>query len=234
MNAHSRKSKHKSKQREELPAIDVCIVDDHHIFRKALCYLVKTFPRVKEVRDAENGLQCLELIAKKKSDVVLLDLEMPVMNGVDCAEQLLLKYPGVKIIILTMHGNERSILHMLEIGANSFLLKDTDPAELERAIYGVIDNEFYHNEMLVSVLRKSMRNQIKSKRPEFSYTNNLTEREQEILHLICEDNSTKQIATQLSITEKTVHTHKQNIQAKLDVKTTVGMVRAAYQMGIIH
>lgn len=218
----------------ESSKIDICVVDDHHIFRKALCQMLQTFPRINHVTDAENGLRCLELVAKKQPDLVILDLEMPVMNGVDCAEQLILTYPELKIIILTMHDNEKSILHMIEIGVNSFLLKNSDPSELERAIYAVIDRDFYHNDLLVSVLRKSMRNQLRSRRPDFSASSILTEREQEVLRLICEDYSTKDIAAHLDISEKTVHTHKQNIQAKLEVKTTVGMVRAAYEMGIIR
>jgi two-component system, NarL family, response regulator DegU len=218
----------------ESSKIDICVVDDHHIFRKAVCQLVKTFSRTGEVTDAENGLKCLELVSKKQPDVVLLDLEMPVMNGVDCAEQLILKYPELKVIILTMHDNEKSILHMIEIGVHSFLLKNSDPTELERALYAVVDRDFYHNDLLVSVLRKGMRNQLKARRPDFSATNVLTEREQEVLRLICEDKTTKEIASMLGINEKTVHSHKLNVQTKLEVKTTVGMVRAAYEMGIIR
>ena len=214
--------------------IDICVVDDHHIFRKALCQLVQTFPRINTVSDAENGLKCLELVGKKRPHVVILDLEMPLMNGVDCAEQLVLKYPDVKIIILTMHNNEKSILHMIEIGVNSFLLKSSDPSELERAIHAVVDRDFYHNDLLVSVLRKSMRNQLRARRPDFSEVSVLTEREQEVLRLICEDNTIKEIASLLGINEKTVFSHKLNIQTKLEVKTTVGMVRAAYEMGLIR
>lgn len=218
----------------ESSKIDICVVDDHHIFRKAVCQLLRTFPRIGEVSDAENGLKCLESVAKSRPHVVLLDLEMPIMNGVDCAEQLILKYPDLKVIILTMHNNEKSILHMIEIGVNSFLLKNSDPIELERAIYAVVDRDFYHNDLLVSVLRKSMRNQLKARRPDFSAAMVLTEREQEVLRLICEDKSTKEIASLLGINEKTVHSHKLNVQNKLEVKTTVGMVRAAYEMGIIR
>lgn len=218
----------------ESSKIDICVVDDHHIFRKAVCQLLRTFPRIGEVSDSENGLKCLESVAKKRPHVVLLDLEMPIMNGVDCAEQLILKYPDLKVIILTMHNNEKSILHMIEIGVNSFLLKNSDPSELERAIYSVVDRDFYHNDLLVSVLRKSMRNQLKARRPDFSAATVLTEREQEVLRLICEDKSTKEIASLLGINEKTVHSHKLNVQNKLEVKTTVGMVRAAYEMGIIR
>jgi len=214
--------------------IDICLVDDHHIFRKALCQLVQTFPRINSVMDAENGSKCLQLLEKKQPHVVVLDLEMPVMNGVDCAEQIVLKYPDIKIVILSMHDIEKSILHMIEIGVHSFLLKNSDPAELERAIYAVVDRDFYHNDLLVSVLRKSMRNQLRGRRPDFSVDSSLSDREREVLRLICEEKTAKEIASLLNINEKTVFTHKLNIQTKLAVKTTVGMVRAAYEMGLIR
>lgn len=214
--------------------IDVCVVDDHHLFRKALCQLLITFPRINEVSDAENGLKCLELLAKKKPHVVILDLEMPGMNGVDCAEKLVVQYPDVKIIILTMHNIEHSILHMIEIGVHSFLLKNSHPSELERAIYGVVDKDFYHNDLFVSVLRKGMRNQLRARRPDLHLQSELSEREKEVLRLICEDNTTKEIAARLSINEKTVFSHKENLQTKLRVKTTVGLVRAAFEMGLIR
>lgn len=218
----------------EAPKINVCVVDDHHIFRKSLSRLIATFDRIGNVAEAENGLRCLELLAQKNHpDVVLLDLEMPMMNGMDCAEQIVHKYPDTKIIILTMHDSEKYILHMMELGVHSFLLKNTDPEELERAIYAVIDRDYYHNDLIISVLRKSLQNKIKSKRPDFAGASLLTEREQEVLRLLCEDKSPKEIAQLLSVSEKTIHSHKLNIQTKLEVKTTVGMVRAAYELGIL-
>ena len=132
-----------------------------------------------------------------------------------------------------MHDSEKYMLHMMEIGVHSFLLKNTDPDELERAIYSVVDKDFYHNDLLVSVLRKSMRNKLKSKRPDFSPSSVLTEREQEVLRMICEEKSIKEIALRLDVAEKTIHTHKLNIQNKLEVKSTVGMVRVAYELGVI-
>jgi two-component system, NarL family, response regulator DegU len=165
--------------------------------------------------------------------VVLLDLEMPVMNGIDCASQLIQKYPDLKIIILTMHDSEKYMLYMLELGVNSFLLKNTDPDELEKAIYSVVDKDFYHNDLLVTVLRKSMKTKLQSERPEFSALSELTPRERDVLRMICEEKTMKEIASTLLISEKTVHTHKLNIQSKLKVKGTVGLIKSAYEFGII-
>ena len=103
--------------------INICVVDDHNLFRKAIVRLIKTFDRVGNVTDAGSGKDCLELFKKHVPDVVLLDLEMPVMNGVDTAEILIAKYPKLKIIILTMHDSENYIIHLIEMGVHSFLLK---------------------------------------------------------------------------------------------------------------
>ena len=208
----------------------VCMVDDHQIFRKAMIRMLKTFPRISDVLEAENGKQCLEVVQKSNPQVVLMDLEMPRMNGIDCAEQLIQKYPDVKIIILTMHDSEKYMSYLLELGVHSFLLKNTDPAELETAIYAVYDNDFYHNELIASVLRQKVR----TKKPSFDSTAALTERELEILKMICMEISLKDIAAKLSLSEKTVQTHKLNIQSKMGAKSTVGLVKSAYELGFFE
>lgn len=208
--------------------IKICVVDDHQIFRKAMMRLLKTFGRVADVSEAENGRQCLELVKEKSPHIVLLDLEMPGMNGIDCAEVLVQKFPEVKIIILTMHDSERYMSYLLELGVHSFLLKNTDPAELETAIYAVFDNDFYHNELISNALRQK----VKAKKPSFQLKTSLTERELEILRMICQELSLKDIAARLSVSEKTVQTHKLNIQTKVGAKGTVGLVKVAYEMGL--
>ncbi len=122
--------------------IDICIADDHKIFRKAMIRLLKTFKRSGEIFEAGNGEECLQQVKEKKPHLVLLDLEMPVMNGSQCAEQLLRKFPDIKIIVLTMHDSEKYMVYMLELGVHSFLLKNTDPEELEKAISSVVDHDF--------------------------------------------------------------------------------------------
>ena len=208
--------------------IRICVVDDHQIFRKAMIRLLKTFVRISTISEAGNGKECLEIVQREQPDLVLLDLEMPVMNGIDCAEQLIQKYPDLKIIILTMHDSERYMGYLLELGVHSFLLKNTDPSELENAIYSVYDNDFYHNELISNFLRQK----IKVKKPILGVSSSLTDRELEILKLICKEFSLKDIAAKLSLSEKTVQTHKLNIQSKMGAKSTVGLVKSAYEMGL--
>jgi two-component system response regulator DegU len=213
--------------------IDICVVDDHQIFRKAMMRLLKTFSRMGEISEAGNGEECLKQARKKTPQVILLDLDMPVMNGRDCAEQLLKKFPEVKIIVLTMHDSEKHMMFMLELGVHSFLQKNTDPEELEKAIHAVVDHDFYYNDMLNAAIHRGL--QAKSKKDRLTLgSRDLTDREEEILKLICNEKSLKEIAHVLSVSEKTVQTHKSNIQNKLGVKSTVGLLKAAYEQGLVH
>jgi two-component system, NarL family, response regulator DegU len=216
-----------------MEAINICIVDDHTLFRKAIIRLVSSFTRIGQISEAENGKICLDLLRKAPllPDVVLLDLDMPVMNGVDTAEAIRLKYPDMKIIILTMHDNQKYMMHMIEIGVHSFLLKDCDPDELEKAISAVVDREYYHNDMMVSAMRRSVK--VKSERPSFNKLTELTDREREIFMLICSELSLKDISIKLSVSERTIHTHKANIQSKLGLKNTVSMIKFAFDSGFI-
>lgn len=213
--------------------INICIVDDHTLFRKAIIRLVSSFKRIGQISEAENGKICLDLLKKAPllPDVVLLDLDMPVMNGVDTAEAIRLKYPDLKIIILTMHDNQKYMMHMIEIGVHSFLLKDCDPDELEKAISAVVDKEYYHNDMMVTAMRRSVK--IKSERPSFEKIAELTEREREVFMLICTELSLRDIGARLSVTEKTIYAHKANILQKLGLKNTVGMIKYAFDNGIL-
>ena len=211
-----------------MTSINICVVDDHNLFRKAMQRLLKTFKRIDEVFEASNGKELIALLKKNSVDVVLLDLEMPVMNGVETTEYIIPRFRDLKVIVLTQHDSEKYMLHMLELGVHSFLLKNTNPEELERAIHAVVDKDFYHNDLVAGVMRRSIRGE----RPSFAKLVELSEREKEVLRLICEDLSLKEISIRLSLSEKTVHTHKANIQSKLGVKGTVGLIKFAYQQGL--
>jgi two-component system, NarL family, response regulator DegU len=210
----------------------VYIADDHTLFRKAMVNLMKTFDRVDQIKDAENGRELLALIKADKPDVVIVDLQMPVMDGAEVSEAIITKYPDVKIIILTMHDSEKFILHMMETGVHAFLLKNTEPEELEKAIYAVMEKDFYHNDLVAAVLRKNVKEKRSGQRPVFRQ-NDLTEREKEILTLTCQELTIKEIGQKLSLSENTVRNHKVNIMEKVGVNNTVGLVKFAYETGII-
>lgn len=212
--------------------LKVYIADDHTLFRKAMVNLLRSFERVSIVKDAENGKELLSLIKNEVPDVVIIDLQMPVMDGSEASKQVLQKYPDVKIIILTMHDSNKFILHMMDLGVHAFLLKNTEPDELEKAIYAVADKDFYHNDLVASVLRKN----VKDRRPgsgALFKTAELTEREKEILLLICQELTMKEIGQRLFLSENTVRNHRVNIMEKVGVNNIVGLVKYAYEVGVI-
>ncbi len=211
---------------------NVYIADDHTLFRKAMVNLIRTFEKVKEVKDAENGKELLNLIKQEAPDVAIIDLQMPVMDGTEASEQIIQKYPDVKIIILTMHDSDKYILHMMEMGVHAFLLKNTEPEELERAIYSVVEKDFYHNDLVAAVLRKNVKEKKAGKRPTFLQTE-LSDREQEVLSLICSELTMKEISQKLFLSENTVRNHRVNIMEKVGVNNIVGLIKFAYETGML-
>lgn len=214
------------------PSYKVYIADDHTLFRKAMVNLLRTFERVREVKDAENGKELLTLIKYEAPDVVIVDLQMPVMDGAETSEHIIAKFPDIKIIILTMHDSNKFILHMMELGVHAFLLKNTEPDELEKAIYSVVEKDFYHNDLVASVLRKNVKDRKTGQRPVFQQAE-LTDREKEILLLICRELTMKEIGQRLFLSENTVRNHRVNIMDKVGVNNIVGLVKYAYETGLI-
>jgi DNA-binding NarL/FixJ family response regulator len=194
--------------------------------------LLESFDRVTDVKDAENGRELLTMIKFEQPDVAIVDLQMPVVDGTETCERLITGYPDVKIIVLTMHDSERYILHMMEMGVHAFLLKNTEPEELEAAINSVVDKDFYHNDLVAAVIRRNMKAAFASKRPEFK-SSELSAREKEILMLICQELTIREISERLSISENTARNHRVNMMDKIGVKNMVGLVRHAYEIGLI-
>lgn len=212
--------------------LKVYIADDHTLFRKAMVNLIQSFNTVEQVKDAENGKELLTLMKYDLPDVAIVDLQMPVMDGADTCEQIVEKYPDVKIIVLTMHDSERYILHMMEMGVHAFLLKNTEPEELEQAILAVVEKDFYHNDLVASVLRKNVREKKQGTRPEFGQAE-LSDREIEIVKLVCREMTIKEISQKLFLSENTVRNHRSNIMEKIKVNNMVGLVRYAYETGLV-
>lgn len=211
--------------------LKVYIADDHTLFRKAMVNLLRSFDRIVDVKDAENGRELLTLMKYEVPDVVIVDLQMPIMDGAEASTQIIQKYLDVKIIILTMHDSNKFILHMMDLGVHAFLLKNTEPDELEKAIYAVADKDFYHNDLVATVLRKNVKDRT-GQRPNFK-TAELTDREKEILFLICQELTMKEIGQRLFLSENTVRNHRVNIMEKVGVNNIVGLVKYAYEAGIV-
>jgi DNA-binding NarL/FixJ family response regulator len=213
-------------------SLKVYIADDHTLYRKAMVNLLLTFKNITIVKDAENGKELINLIKVDEPDLCIIDLQMPVMGGAETCEYLVSKYPNIKIVVLTMHDSEKFILHMIESGAHAFLLKNTEPAELEKAITSVIENDFYHNDLVASILRKNVKTRRGTQIPSFKPPV-LSDREKEILTLLCQELTIREIGDRLSLSENTIRNHRVNIMDKIGATNTVGLVKFAYESGIL-
>jgi two-component system, NarL family, response regulator DegU len=203
--------------------IKVYLADDHNIVRKGMMRLLSTFDRIGEVMEAYNGKELLKLIDKQVPDAVIMDVEMPVMGGVEAAKIIAERYPSVKILILTMHTEKVFINKLMDIGVHGFLSKAAEPQEMEAALHAVIDKDFYRNEIVERALAEPLAI-IKEER----YCK-LTTREIEIMLLICQEYTPGEISSRLLISEKTFFNHRSSILEKTQSRNNVGLVRFALQ-----
>lgn len=207
--------------------IKVFIADDHPIVRQGMGRLLSTFERVSDVKEAANGKDLINLLANEPADAVIMDVEMPVMGGIEAAKIISQRYPDVKILILTLHTEEVFVNRLLNLGVNGFLTKSTEPEELERALYAIVDNDFYKNSIVENSLKKNHRDSGEEA------PTKLSTREIEILILICQDLTPGDISSRLQISEKTFFNHRANILEKTGARSNVGLVRFAIQRGYI-
>jgi two-component system, NarL family, response regulator DegU len=209
--------------------LTVYLADDHTFVRKGMSRLLHTFDRIGEVKDAANGKALLQLVRQSPPDVVILDLEMPVMNGFVAAKYLLEHHRPVKILILTMHTEEVFILNLMEMGVHGFLNKNAVPEEVEAALYAVVDRDFYRNE----IVNRALRHGVKRKSGKATLAR-LSPRELEILLLICQELAPSEISQRLQISEKTFFSHRTNILTKTGARGNVGLVKYAYQHDLLQ
>ena len=205
--------------------INVYLADDHNVVRKGMIRLLGTFDRVGEVKEASNGRELLDLIEGREPDAVIIDLEMPVMGGIEAGRQISDHFPDVKILMLTMHTEGVFINKLMDIGVHGFLSKSAEVEEVEKALYSVIDKDFYKNDIVEKAIAKSI-----NREPEDKYSK-LTTREIEILLLICQEYTPGEISNRLSISEKTFFNHRANIVTKTGVRNNIGLYKFAIQRG---
>ncbi|MBU2916197.1 MULTISPECIES: response regulator transcription factor [Reichenbachiella] len=212
--------------------IKVALVDDHDLFREGIRSIMLRMEHIELVAEASNGIELLAAMKDTPIDVILMDLEMPDMDGIEATENVLAQYPDSKILVLTMHNEDRMITYLMESGVHGYLVKNTQKIELEQAIHEVHTKGHYFNhqvsQALLTGLKKKNRN-----RPSFTPGRNLSSREHEILQLICQEKSTQEIAEILFISPRTVEGHRQTLLIKLEVKNTIGMVLKAVKEELV-
>lgn len=211
--------------------IRIALADDQELFLQGLRALLEDYEEFKVVYTANNGKELIDGLKNKKVDIVLIDLEMPVMNGLEATKIIREKYPDVKVLPITMHDEEDFVVHLIENGANGYLVKNVDIEHLADAIYSVIDTGYYFNDMVSKAMVKGL---VKSKRivPTFGQVN-LTDRELQVLELICNELTNKEIADRLCVSARTVDGHRERIIQKTGVRNTAGLVMYAVKHNLV-
>ncbi|MEO9482889.1 MAG: response regulator transcription factor [Ekhidna sp.] len=210
--------------------LNILVTDDHTLFRRGTMMLLESFDEIGRVDDAENGKVALEKLEESNFDLMLLDLEMPVLDGWETAKKVVAKFPEMKIIMISMHDSLQIISDLIEIGVHSYLLKNADPDEVHKAIVSVTNNDFYYNQLVSKALHKKVQKDGHNKG--VARRADISPREIEILQLICQELTMKEIGEKLFVSEQTVHTHRKNLMRKTKAKNAVGLVKFAFQNGI--
>ena len=210
--------------------IKVALVDDHKLLRNGLSNFIKSTPDFEVLFEADNGIDLQDKIkGKTLPDVVLMDINMPLMDGYDATQWLYQNHPSIKVIALSMYDSEECIIRMLRRGAKGYLLKDTEPAELIKAIIETKTNGYYYTPMVA----KQISLMINDSEVEQKNASILTDRELELLQLMASEMTYKEIADKMCLSPKTVENHREKICEKLQVKTRVGLVMYAMKNGLI-
>ncbi|HKL32308.1 MAG TPA: response regulator transcription factor [Tangfeifania sp.] len=206
--------------------LKIMIVDDHKILRDGLRNMIEKYPNFKVVGEATDGREALKLSQSLKPDVVIMDVAMEGLNGVEATQQIVQQSPEIKIIGLSMHSNKRFILGMFKAGAYGYLLKDSDSSELIEAIKKVAQNKKYISQRISGAIVDELISPTSREEAE------LSQREKEILQLIAEGKSSKEIAEILFLSSKTVDSHRKNIMDKLELYNIPDLTKYAIKTGL--
>ena len=207
--------------------IRVLITDDHEMIRNGLSSLLRGEPEILVIDMAKNGKEALDICASRQIDVVLMDLMMPEMNGVDATRAIRQKYPDVKVLAVTINDEPRFIKEVLQAGASGYILKHSTKEEIVRAILDVASNKQHFSADVLSKISGEFAMGTQNEAPM------LTKKESEVLKLIALEYTNQEISEELDCGIRTVDTHKRNLIKKLEVKNVVGLVKYAIKMGVV-
>jgi DNA-binding NarL/FixJ family response regulator len=209
--------------------VKVALIDDHPIVRQGLRNLLQTEPSFQVVAEADDGIAGLELVQRVRPDVLIVDLMMPGLNGLDLIKQVLKRLPQLRIVVLSMQSADSYVVEALQSGAAGYVLKETGPGEIIQAIKAVVAGDRYLSPKLAGRVLDSSTGRKKIVDP----YDNLTPREREILHLIIEGHTNVQIAARLVLSPRTVELHRSRIMKKLDLHNQTDIFRYALERGIL-
>jgi len=217
--------------------IKVAIADDHKIFRKGVILSLRPYTNIIFVLEADHGQQLLEGLqelqgTENQPDVILMDLRMPMKDGIETTKVVAKQFPNMHIIALTMFEDERFVSHMMEIGANGYLLKSADPGEIKRAIMEVMTKGYYLNNFVNRILLKKSHSKSKSI-PSLNSEITLNERERDVIKYICMEFTAQEIAQKLEVSPRTVEAIKDRLMERFGAKNTAGLVFFAVKNNLV-
>lgn len=210
----------------------ILLADDHIVMRTGLRTLLERQPNLEVVGETENGRETIALAASLKPDVVVMDVGMPVLNGIEATKTIVTEHPNTAVVILSMHADESYVMRALKAGARGYLLKDSAPADLLSAIQAVSQNKSFFSPKVSRILAEDYVRVLKQKGAVDSY-DLLTSREREILQLLAEGKANKEVAAALNISPYTVETHRSHILEKLNLHNPAELILYAVRKGII-
>ncbi len=211
-------------------SIKIMVVDEHKILREGLSTLITKQPNMEIIGEARDGREALELLGKLSPDLILMDVTMPNLNGIEATRKIKSKNPEIEIIALSLHSDRRYVLGMIDAGASGYLLKECAFEELVRAINTVMSKKKYLSPGISDILIEEYVKKTTQEKP--TIYSKLTPREREILQLIAEGKNTKEIARYLFISVKTVETHRRHIKKKLKVQSVAELTKIAIREGL--
>ncbi|HET9056218.1 MAG TPA: response regulator transcription factor [Chitinophagaceae bacterium] len=215
-----------------MSVIKVAIADDHQIFRKGVILSLRPYANLKFVLEAENGDQLLEGIPEAQPDVILMDLRMPNKDGIETTKIISKTYPHIHIIVLTMFEDERFVTHLMENGANGYLLKSAEPGEIKKAIMEVMARGYYLNNFVNRILLKKSHNRSKTI-PTLNSEIVINDKEKQVIRLLCMEYTAQEIAKEMDISPRTVEAIKDRLMERFGVKNSVGLVFYAMKNSLI-
>ncbi|MFM7672285.1 MAG: response regulator [Bacteroidota bacterium] len=215
-----------------METIRIAIADDHKLFRKGVILSLRPYTQLEFVLEAENGQELLDQIGESRAQVVLMDLRMPGMDGIETTKALSQRFPDIKVLILTMYEDERFVYHLMENGANGYLLKNAEPQEIRKAIQEVMSRGYYLNQFVNRILLKKSHARAKVT-PDLKNEIVLSDRELDVLRNICMEYTAAEITEKMGISPRTVEAIKDRLMKRFGTKNTAGLVFCAVKNDLI-